>query len=53
MYIRISKQDKKRIKIRTLNKNFKNLSEYVLYCVMKEISEDEVNNLLDCNYTNL
>lgn len=42
--IRINAEDKKRIKIRALEKNFKNLSEYVLYCCLREISEDEITN---------
>lgn len=43
--IRISKEDKKKIKMRALEKDFKNLSEYIMYAVMREISESEINKL--------
>lgn len=44
--IRISSNDKKEIKKRVIDKGFKNLSEYILYCIMREISENEVYKLL-------
>ena len=43
--IRINSEDKKAIKIRAIEKGFKSLSEYILYCCLREISENEVNNL--------
>lgn len=43
--IRISKEDKKRIKMRVIEMDFKNLSEYIMYAVMREISESEVNKI--------
>lgn len=39
--IRISKEHKKQLKIRCLEKGF-TLSEYILYCVMLEISHNEI-----------
>ena len=43
--IRINSEDKKAIEIRAIDKGFKNLSEYILYSCMREISENEINNL--------
>lgn len=43
--IRINTEDKKAIKIRAIEKGFKNLSEYVLYCCLREIAENEINKL--------
>lgn len=43
--IRINTEDKKAIKIRAIEKGFKNLSEYVLYCCLREIAENEINNI--------
>ena len=42
--IRINHKDKIRIKIRVLEKGFNSLSEYVMYCCMKDLSEDEFIN---------
>lgn len=42
--IRINSEDKKAIKIRAIEKGFKNLSEYIMYCCMREISESELIN---------
>ena len=41
--IRISKEEK--IKMRALEMDFKNLSEYIMYAVMREIAETEINKL--------
>ncbi|MPU14953.1 hypothetical protein FGL68_07070 [Acinetobacter baumannii] len=42
--LRINKDDKKKIQIRAIEKGFKNITDYVLYCCMREISESEVIN---------
>lgn len=38
--IRINKENKKKIKMRMIQKDFKSLSEYILYCVMLDINKD-------------
>lgn len=42
--IRINGEDKKQLKIRALEKNM-SVSDYILYCVLREIAENEVNNI--------
>lgn len=44
MFIRINHKDKTRLKIRALEKEFSSLSEYILYCCMKDINEGEFIN---------
>lgn len=41
--LRINSEDKKKIKIRAIERGFKNITDYVLYCCMREISEELVN----------
>jgi hypothetical protein len=43
--VRISSEDKKKLKIRVIEKGFKSLSEYILYCCMREIVENEINKI--------
>lgn len=42
--IRINAEDKKQLKIRALEKGM-SVSDYILYCVLREIAENEVNNI--------
>lgn len=42
--IRINAEDKKELKIRALEKNM-SVSDYILYCVLREIAEHEINNI--------
>lgn len=42
--LRINSEDKKKIQIRAIETGFKNITDYVLYCCMREISESEVIN---------
>lgn len=42
--IRINSEDKKELKIRALEKNM-SVSDYILYCVLREIAENEINNI--------
>lgn len=42
--IRINGEDKKQLKIRALEKGM-SVSDYILYCVLREIAENEINNI--------
>lgn len=42
--IRINSEDKKQLKIRAIEKNM-TVSDYILYCVLREISENEINKI--------
>lgn len=42
--IRINGEDKKQLKMRALEKGM-SVSDYILYCVLREIAEHEVNNI--------
>lgn len=44
LQLRISKNDKEKLKELSENRGFKNLSEYILYLAMKDISESEFIN---------
>lgn len=41
--LRINSEDKKKIQIRAIKKGFKNITDYILYCCMREISEEIIN----------
>lgn len=41
--LRINSEDKKKIQKRAIDKGFKNITDYVLYCCMREISEEIIN----------
>lgn len=42
--IRINSNDKKQLKIRAIEKGM-TLSDYILYCAMREISESEIKKI--------
>lgn len=42
--IRINSEDKKELKIRALERGM-SVSDYILYCVLREIAEHEINNI--------
>lgn len=42
--IRINGEDKKQLKIRAIEKGM-SVSDYILYCVLREIAEHEINNI--------
>lgn len=39
--IRINSEDKKRIKIKALEENYKSVSDYILSCCLKEINKNQ------------
>lgn len=45
--LRINSEDKKKIQIRAIEKGFKNITDYILYCCMREISEGLINEQMN------
>ena len=44
IFIRINGEDKKKLKTRAIEKGM-SVSDYILYCVLREIAENEINNI--------
>lgn len=44
IFIRLNAEDKKKLKIRAIEKGM-SVSDYILYCVLREIAENEINNI--------
>lgn len=44
IFIRLNAEDKKKLKIRAIEKGI-SVSDYILYCVLREIAENEINNI--------